>query len=1403
MKKRWSKALSLALAVSMCVNGVPMSVQSDRKAVAATEKDTKADSKKKFNGKNLYKGEQEQKKSYVEGEAIVMYRNTDEKKVSIKKLVGSDIQVESTCDFSDNGTDKKKVSAKSVGSTSNGLKVSLVKSDKYTTKQLIAQLSKSEDVMVVEPNYVCKAENAGDYKDYLWALDNKGQNDGTAGEDLNADALANEKLDENEKVIAIVDTGVDYDHKDLEKHMWNNPYTDQLKGAHGYDFVYRDADPKDENGHGTHCAGIITGKSEDNTGIKGVAADANVKIMALRFLDENGYGSTYDAISAYNYIYSAQKLGVNVVAVNNSWGGTSEEEDVILEKVMNLVGEKGAISVVAAGNDSVDNDKEDVTPANYESPYIISVAASQEDGDLADFSDYGKKNVDLAAPGADILSSVSYDCFTPTLYEDKDELCSYYEDFSNEFEGKYQNIDDDNTVETNLSKDKFQYTVVSDGEGTVSVEKDSNTFFGKKEANSSSLRFSVKNAKEGEYYTIYIPYEIGKSNEPIYHNFMIREDAPELGSDYAMSVMGVFDVPVASGGAVDPQQSIDYGDGIVGVMGVYGKENYWTQINYPALDKQRKAGTRALALVLAVGKDGDYNLYFDDLGVSKENVKSEKFGKYAFYNGTSMATPYVTGTVALAKALYPNESAVETRSRVIGSTTKKDSMKNKTATEGVLDLGKIKNPNPVISGGSISADGTMTVEGAFFKDDTVVEVNGQKADIKKRSANELTFKADFDKELNVVVKQGEYTSEETFFFVSGKEVAKNGVTDNRWGDSSLVSNGDKLYRVAEDGRITIYDVNNKKSYITAKKAGYEKGTLSYLYSEIVPSEYDLNTIFGKQEMETIVTGEYYRTSDVVSLSKELYSTFRLDLGYSEKNVLIYYNPTKGTWTKVADVPKDFNGIQGSTLVSYKGKLYLLGGYNNDKSETISTVYSYDVNSKKWNKEADMPAGRFMAKALQANGKLVVTLGGDEKGGCATNYLFDGTTWKTGASLEGVVDTAEYRISIPYKEGMDSGEGIEVDSWSEEAYKVLPYYTAAVGYTDTGLIYTGLRAKGLGNTFTYEVSSDTFKKSGLKLTTANATDDVFAGTIGTKFYIITGQMDYEEVEYYEEYYGMASSTKNLQELDEKDYGFGADLDSMSMISSIDIAHKTIRVAQQADYEGGYVYGVGNYDIGDTIKLTAVPYENYFVKSLSVNGKTVKNGYTVNADSKANGMKVSAVFGKYVTEIALQDQLTLEAGSTKTLSAMALPEDADNKTLTWSSSDTSVVTVDQKGNVKAKANAAGKSATIKVEAKDRKTVVAYCDVEVVAKSAKVAVKKITLTAAKKNVKAGKSVVVKAGVSPSNATNKSVKWASSKKKYATVNSKGKVTAKKAGKGHTVTITATSVSDPKVKGSIKIKIK
>ncbi|MFP6768760.1 MAG: S8 family serine peptidase, partial [Planctomycetaceae bacterium] len=172
-----------------------------------------------------------------------------------------------------------------------------------------------------------------------------------------------------------------------------NGYIDDV---HGYDFFADDGDPMDEEGHGTHVAGTIGAVGDNGVGVTGVAW--KVQLMALRFLGPSG-GTDADAIAAIEY---AIAQGASII--NNSWGGSSEGR--ALEDAIAAAGAAGQLFVVAAGNAGQDVDVIPDFPTSYTGDNILSVAATGTSDELAGFSNFGAKSVDIGAPGVDIYSTV-------------------------------------------------------------------------------------------------------------------------------------------------------------------------------------------------------------------------------------------------------------------------------------------------------------------------------------------------------------------------------------------------------------------------------------------------------------------------------------------------------------------------------------------------------------------------------------------------------------------------------------------------------------------------------------------------------------------------------------------------------------------------------------------------------------------------------------------------------------------------------------------------------------------------------------------------------------------------------------------------------------------------------------
>lgn len=209
-------------------------------------------------------------------------------------------------------------------------------------------------------------------------------------------------------IVAILDTGIDVSHPDLAANIWTNPGEVPANGidddhngfvddVHGYDFVNRDGDPRDDLGHGTHCAGIVDATGTSGSAGAGIAWDA--QLMAVKFMDRWGYGSTANAIAALNY---ATRMGARVVSC--SWGGAHYSQS--LADAIEAAGERGVLFVSSAGGASTDIDLYPHYPPSFPADNLIAVTAATDTGELASFANWGATSVDLAAPGVQVLSTL-------------------------------------------------------------------------------------------------------------------------------------------------------------------------------------------------------------------------------------------------------------------------------------------------------------------------------------------------------------------------------------------------------------------------------------------------------------------------------------------------------------------------------------------------------------------------------------------------------------------------------------------------------------------------------------------------------------------------------------------------------------------------------------------------------------------------------------------------------------------------------------------------------------------------------------------------------------------------------------------------------------------------------------
>jgi subtilisin family serine protease len=295
----------------------------------------------------------------------------------------------------------------------------------------IEELRKDPNVEYAEPNYILRTVGGGsalaataeraqklDYNSAVSALSTSGStcnsssnNYCQSGAKVNvAQSWSVMSLSGDKTIVAVIDTGVDYNHSVFSESgaIWrnlgeipgngidddNNGYIDDVIG---WNFVANDGAPMDDDEHGTHVAGTILGATQ-NILLKPIE-QSRIQIMPLKFLAADGSGTTSAAIKA---IYYAVNNGAQII--NNSWGGPSYSAS--LHDAMAFAYDHGVITINASGNSGKNSDIEPMYPASYDVPSSMSIAATNDWDSLAPFSNYGVSTVHISSPGVSILSTL-------------------------------------------------------------------------------------------------------------------------------------------------------------------------------------------------------------------------------------------------------------------------------------------------------------------------------------------------------------------------------------------------------------------------------------------------------------------------------------------------------------------------------------------------------------------------------------------------------------------------------------------------------------------------------------------------------------------------------------------------------------------------------------------------------------------------------------------------------------------------------------------------------------------------------------------------------------------------------------------------------------------------------------
>lgn len=617
---------------------------------------------------------QETEGAYVEGEVLVTLTSPEKTDLTEEGTTSFDeeITVENTWNF---------------GATY----ISEVSSDSYTTEELMDELEDENNVLSVEPNYYRYKMDINDtYYNQQWYLNGDGAYQGTS-DGIQYDTL-NQPSGQEDTVVAVVDTGIDYTHEDLAAHMWVNPYSSSsLAGTYGYDFGDNDSDPMDddEDGHGTHCAGVISAVSDNQTGIRGVS---KAKLMALKIFNSSGEASDSAIIGAFNYIYRAQSLGTKIAAINCSWGGGGSTSTTI-QSLIEKIGEKGGLFIFAAGNDNVNHDSisgKTSCPYDLNSNYVVKVGASDPNDKKASFSDYGKSTVDLFAPGDRIFSTVNSNVFFPSSYDEnkREELCEFYTALDTA----------DTEIYTPSEVGRMSSTLFYWGK-SYSTED----YYGN--AGSGSLSVSISALGKSSTLELYLDVTALGLNK---------------GSRYYLSYeLGI------------PDDSSLYWEHHTSVS----KSSSFVTSN----------GKTYLRLVKLSGNfSSTSNVYIDNIGISKANLNSSVLGKYNTLSGTSMAAPVVSAVTALLAAIYTGDNAGERRNRLLNSTRTITNLSSYCVTGGILDLGKISTASTTYASGFVQDStpaGTITQNTSSTTKILVTKVKLNKKKATLRYGKKLKLKA--------------------------------------------------------------------------------------------------------------------------------------------------------------------------------------------------------------------------------------------------------------------------------------------------------------------------------------------------------------------------------------------------------------------------------------------------------------------------------------------------------------------------------------------------------------------------------------------------------------------------------------------------------------------------------------
>ena len=593
-------------------------------------------------------------KNNVEGEVLVKYKKN---KINLETSSGRAVAER----FNHSKSMEKKEDLKRIN-------VSVLKiKDGKTVEEKIAELKNDPNVEYVEPNYkryLTAIDSNDTYKNLLWGLDNTGQEvNGTTGmNDADIDAPEAWAISESNSnvIVAVIDSGVAYNHPDLTVNMWDGSVcvdenNNTLGGCnHGYDYEDEDKIPLDNNGHGTHIAGIIGAVKNNNKGIIGVSS--NIEIMAIKFGGDIG-----DEIKAIDF---AINNGAKVINASFAGAYSQAEYDAI-----NTFKNAGGLFITAAGNETNNNDAGIHNyPCDCDLDNIICVAATDQDDNLTSWSNYGTTSVDVGAPGKNIYSTIVQE--TTVLFEDFESVIPPNVPAGFVPTGDWGTYDLDGGLFWGkvLYGDVYNIPYAQTANSTITPPT-----YNLSATGAAYIDFWAKCDTEynTDFWTDYMALEISSDGSSFSEWFRFDEVFLDL---------------LNSESPLDPSVGAVYHFGNISIPSQYLTNNFKFRFRWVANGNTDTGG-------------GDGCL-IDDIKITKYSDGSDE--QYSYMQGTSMATPYVAGLAGLIWGYNSSLSYDQVKNIILTTGDNLLSLSGKTVTGKRINAYNalqllIDTTNPVIT----------------------------------------------------------------------------------------------------------------------------------------------------------------------------------------------------------------------------------------------------------------------------------------------------------------------------------------------------------------------------------------------------------------------------------------------------------------------------------------------------------------------------------------------------------------------------------------------------------------------------------------------------------------------------------------------------------------------------------